>query len=94
MLLVFTGCFAWFFLALTFPETLGRTPLGEDPPANALVRGVKAVSLLARRMIMSELDGISSLKNAELTSAAPVASPVEDSSHSAMTLSRRVLSER
>lgn len=47
VLLLFTACFLWFFLTLAFPETLGRSlPAGQtmDP---ALVRGVKAISLLA-----------------------------------------------
>jgi spore maturation protein SpmA len=47
VLLVFLGCFGWFFLALTFPEWFARAPNAEAVTQSAPVRAVNAISLLA-----------------------------------------------
>ena len=46
-LLLFLGCFGWFFLTLTFPEWFGRVPTADAASQRAPVRAVNAVSLLA-----------------------------------------------
>jgi len=47
VLLLFTGCFLWFFLALTFPIQFGRGPIQETLEQNELIRAVNAISTLA-----------------------------------------------
>jgi spore maturation protein B len=47
VLALFVGCFAWFFLALTWPALAGRTVVFQADGGNVLVRAVNSVALLA-----------------------------------------------
>jgi spore maturation protein SpmA len=47
VLLLFAGCFGWFFLTLSFPDWFGRSAVPAPTPESGLVRAVNAISLLA-----------------------------------------------
>jgi spore maturation protein SpmA len=47
VLLLFFGCFAWFFLALTWPALAGRAVVLQASDGSAWVRAVNSVALLA-----------------------------------------------
>jgi spore maturation protein SpmA len=47
VLLLFAGCFVWFFLTLSFPDWFGRSAVLAPTPESGPVRAVNAISLLA-----------------------------------------------
>ncbi len=53
ILVLFAACFGWFFLRLGFPELLGATPPETPGFDRALVRCVRALSLLAIPLLVS-----------------------------------------
>jgi spore maturation protein SpmA len=53
MLVLFVGCFAWFFFVNSFPELVGRAAMPDEQTENGWVRSVNTLSLLAIPFLLS-----------------------------------------